>query len=200
MEESELINRCIQRDPIAWNEFVGRYAGLVYWAIENRLKKWDYLYRPEDVEEIHQNAFFSLWNKNKLQQLKDQKKIAGWLVIVSGNEAIDYFKYQKRQTPPHAISIFEEIIKKDKVLVIADILHSKEPDPYSTAEAAEAESMLEKVISGLSAKGQIILKLNILYNKKYREIAEMLDMPVGSVSTVLKNTKLALKKRLEGKI
>jgi len=197
METSDLINRCIQRDPLAWNEFVSRFSGLVYWAVERRLKKWDYLYHSEDIEEIHQNVFLSLWKKNKLEQVKDQEKVSGWLVIISGNEAIDYFRRQKFQTPPNAISIFEEIIKNDKAITIADILPSVEKNlPVEN----EIENILDSEIEGLQAKEKIILKLNILYNKKYREISEMLDMPLGSVATILKNIKAGLKKRLIGKI
>jgi len=200
MEEIELIKHCIQKDTLAWNEFITRYSGLVYWAIENKLKKWDYLYQPEDIEEIHQNVFSALWEKNKLKQLKEHSKIASWLVIISGNEAIDYFRYRKAQTPPKAISLFEDIIQKDKALTVADILPSKEPDPSSSAETNEIEKILEDTINSLSAKEHIIIKLNLLYNKKYREISEILHMPVGSVSTALKNIKIKLKKRLKEKI
>lgn len=200
MKDLELVNRCIQRDPLAWNEFIRRYSPLVYWAIENRLKKWDYFYQPEDIEEIHQNVFFSLWKKNKLEQIREQQKISGWLIIISGNEAIDYFRYQKSQTPPNAISIFEEIIEKDKVTTIKDLLPSKDLNPYAKTELTEVEKILDEEIDKLPPKEKIIVRLNILYNKKYREIAEILNMPVGSVSTALKNIKVKLKKQLRGKI
>lgn len=200
MEEFELINRCIQKDPVAWNEFVRRYSGLVYWAIENRLKKWDYLYHPQDIEEIHQNVFLSLWKKNKLEQVKDLKRIAGWLIIVSGNEAVDYLRCQKFQTPPNAISIFEEIIKKDKTISISDILPSIGQDPISKIKTGEIENILEDELNSLTAREKIILKLNVLYNKKYREIADMFNMPLGSVSTALKNIKIKLRARLKEKI
>ena len=197
MEDFELINRCIQKDHLAWGEFVTRYSGLVYWAIENRLKKWDYLYRTEDIEEICQNVFLGLWKKNKLEQLKDQRKISSWLVIVSGNEAVDYFRLLKSQTPPNAISIFEEIIQKNKALSIADILPSRELSPSSKTELTEIENALEEALDSLPGKVKVIIKLNLLYNKKYREIAEILHMPVGSVSTAIKNTKKFLKQKLQ---
>jgi len=200
MSEQELINRCIQKDFLAWGEFVRRYSGLVYWAIEHRLKKWDYFYHHQDVEEIHQNVFLSLWKKNKLEQVKDQKKVAGWIVIVSGNEAIDYFRHEKSQVPPNAISIFEEIIQKDGAITLADILPSNKKDDSAANEPDEIGKILEAGINSLSAKEKLILKLNTLYNKKYREIAEMLDMPLGSVATSIKNIKSRLKKRLRGQI
>jgi len=200
MSEQELVNRCIRKDFLAWSEFVRRYSGLIYWAIENRLKKWAYFYHPQDVEEIHQNVFLSLWKKNKLEQVKDHKKITGWIVIVSGNEAINYFRHQKSQFPPNAISIFEEIIQKDGVMTLADILPSNKKDDIVINEPDEKGKILKEEIDLLPAKEKLILKLNVLYNKKYREIAEMLDMPIGTVSTTLKNIKMRLKNRLRGQI
>lgn len=200
MDETELVQRCIEKDPIAWNVFVDRYSGLVYWAIRDRLKKWDYLYSPEDVEEVHQNVFLSLWKKNTLQQVRDQKKIAAWLVMVSGNEAIDYFRYRKAQTPPNAVSIFQQVVRGDKVMTLADILRSKDQSPSLKNEIIEIGAVLDEEFKCLAPKEKIILELNILYNKKYREIASMLNMPVGSVSTALKDIKEKLKERLKDKI
>lgn len=196
MSDKELVNRCIQKDPLAWNEFVSRYSGLVYWAIENRLKRWDYLYRPEDTEEILQNVFLSLWKKDKLEQVKSLEKIAGWLVIISGNEAVSYLRGQRLQLPPGAISIFEEIIIKDQAFTLADMLPFSPKNPLAEKET---EDLITAEIEALAPKEKIILKLNVLYDKKYREIAEMLDMPIGSVSTTLKNIKAVLKKRLSKK-
>jgi len=196
MSDKELVSRCIQKDSLAWNEFVNRYSGLVYWAIENRLKKWDYLYRSEDIEEIHQNVFLSLWKKDKLEQVKSLDRIASWLVIVSGNEAVSYFRSQKLQLPPGAISIFEEIIIKDQALTLADMLPFFPRNPLAEKET---EDIIMTEIESLAPKEKIILKLNALYGKKYREISEILGMPIGSVSTTLKNIKAALKKRLSCK-
>ncbi|MDD5449451.1 MAG: sigma-70 family RNA polymerase sigma factor [Candidatus Omnitrophica bacterium] len=200
MNEIELINRCIQKDALAWNEFVRRYSGLVYWAIENRLKRWDYFYKIEDIEEIHQNVFLSLWKKNKLEQIKDQKRLTTWLVIISGNETVDYLRLQKSQTPPKAISLFEEIIKKGKAICVADVLKINEADARAKIKSEEIEKILSEEIERLSAAERLILKLNVLYGKKYREIAEIINMPIGTVSTTLKNIKQTLKGRLKEKI
>jgi len=200
MQDRGLINLCIKKDAIAWGVFVKKYSGLVYWAIEDRLKKWDYLYHRDDIDEIYQTIFLNLWDKNKLEQVRDHKKIPGWLVIISGNEAIDYFRYQKAQSPPHAISIFEEIVYKNKVISIADLLPAKNENGISKTKEEESQLIINKALSALSDRDMIILKLSVLYKKKYREIAKMLHMPIGSVATALRSIKANLKRQLKGKI
>jgi len=200
MDDPDLIRRCISRDRGAWNEFVKRYSGLVYWAIEDRLKKWDYLYQRHDIEEIHQNVFLSLWKTNALEGVKDRKKIAPWLVVVSGNQAIDYFRRTRKQLPPHAISLFETTARKGKPLLIADMLASKELDPRAASEQDEIAAILEEEINGLAPQEKMILTLSIVYKKSYREIAGTLAIPPASAWRALKDIRQKLKKRLKGKI
>lgn len=198
MGETELIKRCVDKDPIAWGKFVKRYSALIYWAIQDRLKHWDYLYQPQDIEEIHQNVFLSLWKKDKLQNVKDPKKITAWLVVVAGNEAVDYFRYQKSQTPPCAVSIFEEIAQNGSVTTLADILAGASFSPVTDEESGEIENLVSEELERLLPRQKIIIKLNVLYGKKYREIAEMLNMPAGSVATAIRRIKQCLKNRITG--
>ncbi len=199
IDEIVLIEKCIHKDPLAWDEFVSRYSALIYWAIKDRLHKWDYFHQQEDVDEIHQNVFLGIWKNNKLSQIRDHKKIARWLVIVAGNETVDYFKYTKAQTPPLAVSIFKEITDKGAPLTIADTLSSRFNDPFSENSLKEIEIILEQMINTLPAKDKIILNLHFLYNKKYREIGEILNIPTGTVSTTLKAIRAKLKDTLQEK-
>ncbi|MCX5716327.1 MAG: sigma-70 family RNA polymerase sigma factor [Candidatus Omnitrophica bacterium] len=200
MDETELIRRCINRDPLAWAEFVRRYSSLIRWAIQDRLKKWSYFSRPQDLEEIHQDILVYLWEKGKLEQLRDAKKVAAWLVVTAGNEAAGYFRRKKSEFPPNAVSIFEKIPQKDNFTTLADILASPAYDPAPNEELQDIEKLLTEELERLPLKEKIIIKLNILYGKKYREIAEIMHMPLGSVATAIKNIKHRLKQRISEKM
>ena len=199
MDETKLIERCIQKDPLAWSEFVNRYSRLIYWTIKTRLKRWNYLFQLEDVDEIHQNVFLALWKKNKLQQVKDRRKIEAWIITISANETVDYFRHKKGQMPPNTVSIFEKITQKKGTVSIADLIPSQGPNPVHAADARNIHSLLERWIDCLSPKEKIIIKLNLLYGKRYREIAKILNMPIGTVASLIKRSKSNLKKRLKAK-
>lgn len=197
MENSELINLCIKREPSAWVVFVNRFSPLVYWAIEQRLKKWDYLYQKEDIEEIHQEVFTSLWDKNKLQQIKDHQRIEPWIIMVAGNMAIDYFRYKKGQLPPKTVPLYDETFDTKKPT--HNYLSTYKTDPAKEAISSEINKILDECLSKLSAVENIIVRLSLLYGKTYKEIAKILNLPIGTVACNIKRAKSRLKELLKSK-
>lgn len=198
----ELIKGCINKDKRAWDIFVERYSKVVYWAIRDRLKRFGYNFEDEDVNDIHQDVFIVLWAGNKLAQLKDGDKVAGWLAMVAGNAAIDYFRRMKRQSPQNSISIYEEIYKNDdgEAKTLEEVLTSKGAGPDREAQLNDAREVLESAIESLKPKERMAAKLNLLHGMKHNEIADTLKLPVNTVSTTIARAKEELKQRLKGKI
>ena len=197
----ELIEGCIKRDKRAWDIFVERYSKVVFWAIRDRLRRFGYNFEDADVEDIHQDVFISLWSDNKLTQIKDVSRIAGWLAMVAGNAAIDYFKKMKRQSPPNSSSLYEEIYKSgdsgDKTL--EDLLPSRDAGPGQRAHLNDMFELVASAIGSLKPKEKMIVKLNLLHGMKHRDIADALKMPVNTVSTMIARAKEDLKGKLRRK-
>ncbi len=197
----ELIRDCIRKDRRAWDIFVERYSKVVYWAIRDRLRRFGYDFNDSDVEDIHQDVFISLWAGKALAQIKDRTKIAGWIAMVAGNAAIDYFKRLRRQSPPNSISLFKEIYADSdgESKALEDILPSKDEAPDEQAQLKEVYQIIEDEIDSLNAKEKIIIKLNLLHGMRHREISEALKMSIDTVSTTIARTKEQLKGKLRRK-
>jgi len=197
----ELIKNCIKKDKRAWDIFVERYSKVVFWAIRDRLKRFGYNFDEGDIEDIHQDVFISLWSDNKLAQVKDRSRVAGWLAMVAGNAAIDYFKKMKRQSPPNSLSLYEEIYKSgdggDKTL--EDVLPSQDAGPGKRAHLNDIFELVDSAINSLKPKEKIVVKLNLLHGMRHRDIAEALKMPVNTVSTTIARAKEDLKVKLRRK-
>ena len=197
----ELIKNCIKKDKRAWDIFVERYSKVVFWAIRDRLKRFGYNFDEGDIEDIHQDVFISLWSDNKLAQVKDRSRVAGWLAMVAGNAAIDYFKKMKRQSPPNSLSLYEEIYKSgdggDKTL--EDVLPSQDAGPGKRAHLNDIFELVNSEIDSLKPKEKIVVRLNLLHGMRHRDIAEALKMPVNTVSTTIARAKEDLKVKLRRK-
>ncbi|MEI8175670.1 MAG: sigma-70 family RNA polymerase sigma factor [Candidatus Omnitrophota bacterium] len=196
MDTLNLIQRCRKKDPLAWEVFVNHYAGLIYWAIYDRLGKWAYRYHPEDIDEIHQNVFMNLWGKNKLEQIRTTDRVAGWLVILAGNEAIDYFKRERRRMPPLAAPHCAFRSPGRDAQVTTPLLRTREPSPRDQAGENELIAIIEHEINRLAPREKNIMSLYLLHHMKYREIADTLSLPPGTIATVIKNARARLKDRL----
>lgn len=197
MPPDDLIDRCIKGDKRAWDEFVGRYSKLVFWAVKHRLGRFGYNFSEEDVKDIHQDVFFFVYTKRKLAQLKDKSKVAGWLAMVAATCAADYMRNSRRQSPPDAMSIYANINRNGDEFALEGTIAADAQDPPSELDRAELKGVAQRTINALPAKERLILTLNLLENKKHREISEMLNMPANTVSTIISRAKEELKRRLE---
>lgn len=182
MDAGNLIQLCLKQDKQAWNEFVGEYSALVLWAIKQRLKRCGYNFTEEDVSDIHQDVFFSIWRDKKLAQLKDKNKIVPWISMVAANKAVDYFKLVKRINPPPAVSLFDHNRDTQEDALLS----------YKTLEEIYSNDIINAVseaLEGFSNQQKIIFKFNLLYQKTHQEIAEILNIPVNTVSTIISRSK-----------
>lgn len=199
--DQELIESCIKKNKRAWDIFVERYSKLVLWVIRDRLTRFRYNFDDDDVEDIHQEVFISLWSSNKLAQIKDRRKVAGWIAMVAANAAIDYFRRMKRQMPPNAISIFEEAISnaEGEGKTLEELLPAKIGNPNREFHLNELRTILDATLESLAPKEKMVIKLNLLHGMKHHEIAEALKLPINTISTIIARTKGELKEKLKRK-
>jgi len=185
MDEQELIRRCIEKDKPAWDIFVGKYGRLIYWAIHKRLAASSFAYDDGDVQTIFQEVFLSLIEGEKLKQLKDARRIAGWLAMVASHKTVDFMR-QKISRDKHfsdtgdAPPVNDENYKQE--LIANDLVN-----------------IVKMVIETFSPKEKIILHLNLFGEKTHVEIAGITAIPVNTVSTIIARAKEKLKTELAKK-
>jgi len=192
-DDSFLVEGCIKRDLTAWASFVQKYSGLIFISIEKRLKNYGLALPRPDIEDIKQNVLTLLWRDRKLESVRNRQNIAYWLAIVSGNIAIEYMRKKRAIEPHDPISIFDKIGEKELV----EFIPSRDSSPADELVKAEISKRIGSAIEELPNKEKLIMKLNILHNKKYHEIADILHIPKGTVSSYIKRAKEKLRASLE---
>ncbi len=178
-------------------EFVKRFQGVATTAIKMRLRRWGCPFQLEDVKDIVQNVFLDIWERNKLEQVRDRDKIEGWLAIVSQNAAIDYIRHNSSFTNRLHTTIANP--EGGEAVDLVDLIPSDAADPLEETSAAELKLVLDELINALPAREHLVITLNFLHEKTQREIAELLRIPVNTVSTIISRTKAKLKQELEKK-
>jgi RNA polymerase sigma-70 factor (ECF subfamily) len=179
-----LVEACVARDPAAWTEFVARFSGLILSSIARRLKKYGCLVPAEDMEDIRQNLLTLIWVEGKLETVKNRKSIACWLSIVSGNAAMEYLRRKLADKNPKFVPITE--------VAHTEFLQAPSEDPGNR----ESLETIERAIASLPPKEGLVMRLNLLCGMEYREISEMLNMPIGTISSRIMRAKNRLRKRL----
>lgn len=186
LSNASLVTGCIKGSRIAWNKFVERFCPLIFWAIKNRLNKSGYPFNQQDIEDIFQDVFVLLCDRRKLKQIKNRENISAWLAIVAANCTNSYIRNKRIDTPFSKEPLTEKIGALD---CPAD----------EVIEREQLNNTIAKLLSYLSARELIILKLNYFYEKTHQEIARLLKMPPNTVSSIIKRTKEKLKEELKRK-
>jgi len=183
-DDRKLVQKCIEGDVEAWNEFVERFSGLIYWAIKRKLNKHDSAYLQSEAEDIYQRIFASIWEKKSLIGVSERGNIAPWLVVLASNFTIDLIR-RKRLEEGFLRNSFESEAKsqyRDTPVLLK-----------------ENKRLLEEAMKSLNGKEKSCLELNYIAGKKHREIAEIFNISINSVSTIIARAKDKIKKYIESK-
>jgi len=176
----DLIERCIKREEKAWSEFIDRFSGLVYYSASQRLKRDGFRFNEQDVQDIVQNVFVDIWEKSKLAEVRERNKIQAWLSIVGQTRALNFMRKKK-----------ERLLSEEELFSVENIISDR-----GAEYRAELIEELEKAVEEFPPREKIVLKLNIIHGKTHKEIAEFMNIPINTVSTIIARRKELLRKAL----
>ena len=115
-------------------------------------------------EDLVQDVFIRILKYRATYQGED--KFAVWIYKIARNAHFDHLRKRK-----DAVSLDLQMIEPA----------SPHPGPDIRAEKGEEAALIGKAMAELSPRKQEILVLSRFQNLKYREIADLLDCPVGTV-------------------
>ena len=179
-----LLQLCAKGDFLAWSKFVERFSCLIFWAIKDKISKLTLSLPETDIHDIYQQVFLSIWHKQKLKNIRNPKSISKWLIIVTRNETVDYVKskYPVRET--------ETTDEINPAIVFT---------PQEQTCKNELEKEIALFIDALPLKERRIATLELLYELKYTQISKIVDLPIGTIASVIKRIKADLKLYLQKK-
>jgi RNA polymerase sigma-70 factor (ECF subfamily) len=177
-DERELIQRCIDGDVSAFEPLVERYRQrvwrLAYQILRDREDAWDC------AQEAFVRAFHSL------ASFRGQSAFYTWLFRITVNVATD----RQRARGAQARAFGAERVPEEE-------WERTTPDPGarpdSAAVRAEQRERIRQALDALPPKARTIIMLSDVEGLSYREIAEVLRCPIGTVMSRLHNARKRLK-------
>lgn len=158
------------------------YAQLVY-RYERELFSYlrRYLGNAEMAEDVFQAAFLAV--HLKCHTFEEGRRFRPWLYTIATNAAIDARRRNKR----HRTVSLDTPREQDNEAVgrLVNLLESGDPDPASAAVSAERSDLVREVLNELPESMNAVIHLVYYQGMKYREAAEVLEIPVGTVKSRL---------------
>jgi RNA polymerase sigma-70 factor (ECF subfamily) len=174
-DEQLLVRYRDEGDRAAFEELVHRYERELYSYLRR------YLGDASLAEDAFQGTFLQLHLKR--DQFEADRKVRPWLYTIATNQAIDAQRRNKR----HRIVSLDRQQKQgeNEVGALIDVLISHEPGPGARLEAAERCQFVQDSVSGLPEQLRMAVVLVYYQGLKYREAAEIMGIPVGTVKSRL---------------
>jgi RNA polymerase sigma-70 factor, ECF subfamily len=172
-EDSELVAMTIRGNPDAFATLVERYDRAVYHLAYRTL------HDVEDARDATQEAFFKAFRS--LRTFRPGAKFSTWIFAIAYHACCDRLNRRKRYSS-------EELPER------ADVA----PGPEQQAIALDEAQRLRTAIDALPEKYRTVITLFHLQGKQYEEIANVLDLPMGTVKTHLFRAKEQLRRLLSG--
>ena len=133
------------------------------------------------AEEITQDVMVTVWRKANLFD-RSQASVSTWIFRIARNRRIDVFRRTKRP----------DLDPEESMILPAAI-----EGPGDRIEAMETEARVREAMRDLPEEQLLLLRLAFYEGLSHREIADKLDVPLGTVKSRIRLAFAKMKSRLD---
>ena len=169
MNERELIARLQKRDETAFEELLRQYEKKVYTLCFRMCGN------SEDAAEAAQEAFLAAWQG--LRFFRGDSSFSTWLYRLTSNACVDLLRREGRHRAAAGPSLDDD---QDLNRDVQDVTALS---PQEEAERRELRAQIEEGLRALSPEHRQVLVLREMHQLSYDEIADTLDLDVGTVKS-----------------
>jgi RNA polymerase sigma-70 factor (ECF subfamily) len=141
-----------------------------------------YLGDDDMADDVFQNTFVQVYLK--IKQYEPGRPVRPWLYAIATNQAIDALRRRARradQRADTAITTDEE----GSARPVFDLLPAPGDGPPESADRTEQRALVRAAVNRLPELLRQVVILAYFQGLKYRDVAEVLDIPVGTVKSRL---------------
>ena len=134
------------------------------------------------ADDVFQNTFLQLYTKSG--KYETGRPVRPWLYTIATHQAIDALRRNGRHQAVSLDQAREEMPDGD-VRTLVDLVESRGPGPMDQAQGEERRKRVRASVDRLPDFLRQVVVLAYYQGLKYREIADILDIPVGTVKSRL---------------
>ncbi|MCS7265856.1 MAG: sigma-70 family RNA polymerase sigma factor [Armatimonadetes bacterium] len=181
MDEVELVRRCLEGESWAFDELVRRYRDRVYGMALHLLGDRDL------AEDLAQEAFLRAYQKLTMFD-PNKGSFSNWLMTLTTRLCLNALKKRTYEQQ----WILEQTDETYELIETSDHL-----TPEEEWQAAERRALVRQILSTLQPIQRAVLLLRYGEEMSIQEIAQILQVPVGTVKAWLFRSREALRRKLK---
>lgn len=186
-DDTELIARAVAGEQLAFRQLERKYRGAITSLIRRMMHS-----HPNDVEDLVQETFIKAFQA--LASFNNEFAFSTWLYKIASNHCIDFLRKKRLK----AFSIDQPIETKDGTVEYEIYDDSTTPD--LDIHNRERTAIIVEAINNLPEKYRMVIKMRHEEDMDYQEIADKLEIPLGTVKAHLFRARAILYKKLKGQM
>ena len=173
--DAELFDRFAAGEEAAFREIVSRYKDSLYAFLRY------FLNRQDLVDDVFQETFLQLFISR--ESFDTSRSLRPWLFTIAANKAKDALRKQQRTAaiPIGTITASEELSFDD----VLNVLTSDTTTPYDKLQKGEIAVQVRKIVVNMPENLREILVLAYFNKFSYKQMAQILSIPIGTVKSRL---------------
>jgi len=186
LTDQEVVAQARAGRETVYRELIGRYERPVFSIIYRLVRD------RELAEDLAQDTFIKVLNA--LDRYDPKQKFSSWIFKIAHNTAID--RLRKREVDTLSLDGSPNARTADDVEATRIVVASTEESPEEYAASREIGTEIERALARLRPEYRTAIMLWHIEDRPYEEIAEIMEIPLGTVKTFIHRARNELRKHL----
>lgn len=178
--DRQLLQRCLTRQPHAWEDFVDRFLGLVIHVVNHTAASRSIAVSPHDLEDLASEVFVAILADDyaALRRFRGQSSLATYLTVISRRVVVKEL-LKRRLVPNHGAN--------------GDVDHV-EDHAHGVEERLSNHEEVHRLLGELDGEEADIVRLYHLEGKSYHEISRETGVPENSIGPALSRARAKMRR------
>lgn len=173
VEDYKLVRKAVDhKDQLAYAQLMDRYKEAIFHTM------FKMVHNRDDADDLTIEAFGKAFRK--LHTYTPNYAFSTWLFKIASNNCIDFIRKQRMKT----LSI-DDPMEADGTQDFTNHLKADSLDPEERYIRQQRKVLMRDLLNKLSEKYRVMIELRYFEELSYQEIAEQLNLPIGTVKAQL---------------
>ena len=180
--DRNLLERCLARTTMAWEDFVDRFMGLVVHVVNHTAQSRSLRLTPQDREDLCAEVFLAIIRDDfaVLRNFRGQSSLATYLTVVARRVVVrEMLRRQTRNNLPASTSL---------------VASARQPDGRDSEQRSSDREEVEQLLRQLDGHEATIVRMYHLEGKSYQEISTAVGIAENSVGPTVSRARQKMRR------
>jgi RNA polymerase sigma-70 factor (ECF subfamily) len=182
-QTGQLVRRCLAGDASAWAEIVREYHRRIYNLC------YRFTNSADDAQDLTQDVFIRVYRTLASYDV-EKGAFSTWLTTLTRNLLVDHFRRSKQDRVTDSIDA--GLREEEDSVALSERLEDPGPTPDQRLASKETQRLVQQALARLSPELREAVILRDLQDMDYKEIAQVLRIPEGTVKSRINRGRMEL--------